>query len=35
MDNSMAAKPRSSLKGDPYRAFEALQHTARLVRDMS
>jgi len=24
MDNSIATKPYSSLKGDPYRAFEAL-----------
>jgi hypothetical protein len=24
MDNSMATKPRSPLKGDPYRAFEEL-----------
>jgi len=29
MDNSMAAKPRSSLKGDPYRAFEALPPEVR------
>lgn len=29
MDNSMATKPRSPLKGDPYRAFEELPAEVR------
>ncbi|HEV7455233.1 MAG TPA: DUF6525 family protein [Roseococcus sp.] len=31
MDNSMATKPYSKLKGDPYRAYEALPGEVRLA----